>query len=69
LGILTMVDVGAAGIAITILARMRMAFGSYLPVFEVLIGICCAVAVAAAILHKMRLNALRQAEAALSPAD
>jgi hypothetical protein len=48
---------------------MRMAFGSYLPVFEVLIGICCAVAVAAAILHKMRLNALRQAEAALSPAD
>ncbi len=67
LGILTMVDVGAAGIAITVLARMQMAFGSYLPVFEVLIGICCGVAVAAAILHKMHLNALRQSKAALAP--
>jgi sugar phosphate permease len=66
LGILTMVDVAAAGIAINLLARMEMHFGSYLPVFEILIGICCAVAVSAVILHKMQLNALRQSKAAPS---
>lgn len=42
LGILTSVDVGCGGIAITLLARMRTAFGgSYLPVIEILIGLTC----------------------------
>lgn len=42
LGILTSVDVACGGIAITLLARMRTAFGgSYLPVIELLIGLTC----------------------------
>ena len=39
LGILTMVDVASSGIAITVIARMQEAFKSYLPVFEMLIGL------------------------------
>ncbi|MDM7996307.1 MAG: MFS transporter [Acidobacteriota bacterium] len=42
LGLLTAVDVACGGIAITLLARMRTAFGgSYLPVIELLIGLTC----------------------------
>ena len=42
LGILTAVDVACGGLAITVLARMRTAFGgSYLPVIEILIGLTC----------------------------
>jgi sugar phosphate permease len=42
LGILTSVDVACGGLAITVLARMRTAFGgSYLPVIEILIGLTC----------------------------
>jgi sugar phosphate permease len=55
LGILTMVDVGSGGIGITAIAKMQGAFGSYFPVVEILIGLCCCVAVAVAILHKIRL--------------
>ena len=42
LGILTSVDVACGGLAITVLARMRTAFGgSYRPVIEILIGLTC----------------------------
>jgi hypothetical protein len=42
LGLLTSVDVACGGIAITLLARMRTAFGgSYLPVIEMLTGLTC----------------------------
>jgi sugar phosphate permease len=42
LGILTSVDVACGGLGITVLARMRTAFGgSYLPVIEILIGLTC----------------------------
>jgi sugar phosphate permease len=42
LGVLTSVDVACGGLGITILARLRTAFGgSYLPVIEILIGLTC----------------------------
>ena len=42
LGLLTSADVACGGIAVTLLARMRTAFGgSYLPVIEMLIGLTC----------------------------
>ena len=42
LGLLTSVDVACGGITITLLARMRTAFGgSYLPAIEILIGLTC----------------------------
>jgi len=54
LGVLTMVDVGSGGIAITVIARMQQAYKSYLPVFEMLIGLTCIVAILVVFLHRMR---------------
>jgi sugar phosphate permease len=54
LGILTMVDVGGGGIGIIAIARLQSAFGSYLPVIEILIGLCCAVAVVVSLLYRMQ---------------
>jgi sugar phosphate permease len=55
LGILTSVDVACGGLAITVLARMRTAFGgSYLPVIEILIGLTCVNAVMVLILFWKR---------------
>ena len=54
LGILTMVDVASGGIGITVIAKMQGAFNSYLPVINILIGLCCLVAVVVVLLHKMR---------------
>jgi hypothetical protein len=65
LGILTMVDVGAGGLGITAIARMQSAFGSYLPVIEILMALCFAVAVVVAILYRLHLKISRQAEAVL----
>ena len=56
LGILTMVDVGAGGIAITVIARMQEAFKTYLPVFDLLIGLTGIVAVLVLLLYRMRRN-------------
>jgi MFS transporter, OFA family, oxalate/formate antiporter len=66
LGILTMVDVGAGGIAITVIARMQGAFNSYLPVFEMLIGLACIVALLVLFLFRMRRNILQKVQPALS---
>jgi MFS transporter, OFA family, oxalate/formate antiporter len=56
LGILTMVDVGAGGLAITVIAKMQGAFNSYLPVIEMLIGLTCIVAILVLLLYRMRRN-------------
>jgi MFS transporter, OFA family, oxalate/formate antiporter len=66
LGILTMVDVGSGGIAITAIAKVQGAYNSYLPVFEMLIGLTCVVAILVLFLRKMRRNILHKQEAALS---
>ncbi len=59
LGVLTMVDVGAGGIAITVLAKMQGAYNSYLPVIEFLTGLTCFVAVLILLLYRMRRNTRR----------
>jgi len=60
LGILTMVDVGSGGIAITVIARMQGAFKSYVPVIELLIGLSCFVAVLVLFLYRTRRNMLQK---------
>jgi sugar phosphate permease len=64
LGILTMVDVGAGGIAITVIARMQEAFNTYMPVFEMLIALTSIVAFLVLFLFKMRRNILRKIQPA-----
>ena len=53
LGILTMFDVGSGGLGITVIAKLQAHYGSYLPVIEKLILLCCAVAVIVYLLHRM----------------
>ena len=62
LGVLTSIDVAAGGIAITVIAMMKEAFNSYLPVIEILIGLCCLVAVMVMYLRKMRRKMLPKAQ-------
>jgi MFS family permease len=69
LGVLTMVDVGAGGIAITVIARMQGAFNSYLPVFEMLIVLTTLVAILVLFLFKMRRKILQKMELAFSSTD
>jgi hypothetical protein len=66
LGILTMVDVGSGGIAITAIAKIQGAYNSYFPVLEMLIGLTCVVAILVLFLRKMRRNILHKHESALS---
>jgi OFA family oxalate/formate antiporter-like MFS transporter len=66
LGILTMADVSSGGIGITVIARMQSAFNSYLPVINILIGLCCLVAVAVVVLCRMRPGSVQSTEPALS---
>jgi sugar phosphate permease len=60
LGVLTSMDVAAGGIGITVIAAMKNSFHSYLPVIEMLIGLCCLVAVMVVFLHRMRRRILPQ---------
>jgi sugar phosphate permease len=66
LGILTMVDVGAGGLAITVIAQMQGAFGSYLPVIEMLIVLTFFVSILVLFLRRMRRNILERTEPVLS---
>ncbi len=69
LGVLTSIDVAAGGIAITIIAMMKEDFDSYLPVIEILIGLCCLVAVMVVYLHKMRRKMLPKSQPELLSTD
>jgi MFS family permease len=62
LGILTMVDVAGGGIGISVIAWMRKFYGSYLPVIQTLIGVCCIVAVLVGVLYRIRLNTAREVQ-------
>jgi len=66
LGILTTVDVGSGGLAITLIAKMQESFGSYLPVIEMLIALGSLVAILVLFLFRMRRNILEKAQ--LEPA-
>jgi len=39
---------------------MQKTYGSYLPVIQTLIGVCCVVAVLVGVLYRIRLNAARE---------
>jgi sugar phosphate permease len=69
LGVLTTIDVAAGGIGITVIARLKEEFNSYLPVIEMLIGLCCLVAVMLVFLYKMRRRLLPQARLSTPSAD
>ena len=62
LGILSGIDVGAGGIAITVIAQIQSTFHSYLPVFEMLIGLTCVVAIMVLFLHRMRRSILQKTQ-------
>ena len=62
LGILTMVDVGAGGLAITVIARMQGTFRSYFPVIEILIALTCIVAILVLFLRPMRSRILSKTQ-------
>jgi MFS transporter, OFA family, oxalate/formate antiporter len=66
LGILTMVDVGSGGLAITVIAKVQGAFNSYLPVFSMLIMLTCVVAILVLFLRRMRRDGLKINQPALS---
>jgi sugar phosphate permease len=66
LGILTMVDVGAGGLAITVIARIQGAFHSYFPVFEMLIVLTFLVSILVLFLRRMRRTILEKTQPALS---
>jgi MFS transporter, OFA family, oxalate/formate antiporter len=66
LGILTMVDVGAGGLAITVIAKIQGAYNSYLPVLEMLIGLTFVVAILVLFLRKMRRSILQINQPAVS---
>ena len=66
LGILTMVDVGAGGIAIAVIAKLQTSFHSYVPVIEMLIGLSCLVAILVLFLRRMRRDILQKMQPALS---
>jgi sugar phosphate permease len=65
LGILTMVDVGAGGLAITVIAQVQGAFGSYLPVIEMLIVLTFFVSILVLFLRRMRRTILERTEPVL----
>jgi sugar phosphate permease len=69
LGILTSIDVAAGGAGITAIAKMKEGFNSYLPVIEVLMGLCCLVAVMVLYLYKIRRKILPKTPPTLSSAD
>jgi MFS family permease len=69
LGILTMVDVGSGGLAITTIARIQGAFNSYLHVFELLIALTFVVAILVLLLRKMHRSIQQNHQSELSHAN
>jgi MFS transporter, OFA family, oxalate/formate antiporter len=68
LGILTMVDVGAGGLAITVIAKVQEAFHSYFPAIEMLIALTCLVAILVLFLRCMRRDLLGKSQPGFSEA-
>ncbi|MBF8270434.1 MAG: hypothetical protein HW386_2143 [Gammaproteobacteria bacterium] len=54
LGILTMVDIGIGGLGIPAFGLMQGAFGSYMPVLEIMMGLNVVIAVTVLVLYKIR---------------
>jgi MFS transporter, OFA family, oxalate/formate antiporter len=64
LGMLTMVDVAAGGLGIPAVGLIQGAFGTYMPVLEILMGLFAVTGVVVLVLHRLR----RRAVAAVEPA-
>jgi len=58
LGMLTMVDIGIGGLGIPAFGLMQGAFGSYMPVLEIMMGLNVVIAVTVLVLYRMRRTAL-----------
>jgi MFS transporter, OFA family, oxalate/formate antiporter len=58
LGMLTMVDVAAGGLGIPAVGLMQGAFGTYMPVLEVLMGLYVFTGITVLVLHRLRRSAL-----------
>ena len=54
LGMLTMVDVGAGGLGIPAVGLMRGAFGTYMSVLEILMGLYAITGITVLVLHRLR---------------
>ena len=54
LGILTMVDIGIGGLGIPAFGLMQGAFGSYMPILEIMMGLNVVIAVTVLVLYRMR---------------
>ena len=59
LGMLTMVDIGVGGLGIPAFGLMQGAFGSYMPVLEIMMGLNVVVAVTVLALYRLRQKTMR----------
>lgn len=69
LGILSGIDVAAGGVAITVIAQVQDAYHSYMPVFEMLIGLTCIVAIMVLFLRRLRRNVMQKTQPVLASAQ
>jgi MFS transporter, OFA family, oxalate/formate antiporter len=65
LGMLTMVDIAAGGLGIPAVGIMQGAFGTYMPVLEILMGLYAVTGITVLVLHRLR---RRTVAAAVEPA-
>jgi MFS transporter, OFA family, oxalate/formate antiporter len=61
LGMLTMVDVAAGGLGIPAVGLIQGAFGTYMPVLEILMGLFAVTGIAVLVLHRLRRRAVAAA--------
>jgi sugar phosphate permease len=62
LGMLTMVDVAAGGLGIPAVGLIQGAFGTYMPVLEILMGLFAVTGIAVLVLHRLRRKAVAAAD-------
>jgi sugar phosphate permease len=62
LGMLTMVDVAAGGLGIPAVGMIQGAFGTYMPVLEILMGLFAVTGIAVLVLHRLRRKAVAAAD-------
>jgi sugar phosphate permease len=62
LGMLTMVDVAAGGLGIPAVGLIQGAFGTYMPVLEILMGLFAVAGIAVLVLHRLRRKAVAAAD-------
>ena len=61
LGLFVLIDTIASGIGIEVLGQMRVAMGSYIPAFNLLIGLCVAAAICVFVINRRHMQAHKSA--------